>query len=112
MSTGPLSLQPSSRRTNAAFGPTAPPLVQSQLQTEVALVTTQTPAPLVRFSFGRQADNRDVSEEEEPEHQRMMTQRARVQIKNYLPTAENEGDAIEKLRAKVESFQNRNRARG
>ena len=71
----------------------------------------QTSAPLVRFSFGRQ-DSREVKEEEEPEHQRMMTQRARVQIKNYLPTAENEGDAIEKLRAKVESFQNRNRARG
>ena len=52
-----------------------------------------------------------VQDDEEP-HQRMMTQRARVQIRNYLPSAENEGDAIEKLRAKVESFQNRNRARG
>ena len=71
--------------------------------------------PVVRFSFGRQSQstntNKDVEDDEEP-HQRMMTQRARVQIRNYLPSAENEGDAIEKLRAKVESFQNRNRARG
>ena len=90
---------------------------KSQIQTDLEPVEpTQTSlqttsVPLVRFSFGRQSTNRDVQDDEEP-HQRMMTQRARVQIKNYLPTAENEGDAIEKLRAKVESFQNRNRARG
>ena len=64
-------------------------------------------------SFGRgPAPTSLVSlETEDPEHRRMMTQRARVQIKNFLPRAENEGDAIEKLRAKIESFQNRNRAR-
>jgi len=103
--------------------PPSPPLgrtLQTQIQTGLESVEpTQTslPAtspPLVRFSFGRQSvqsSNREVPDDEEP-HQRMMTQRARVQIRNYLPTAENEGDAIEKLRAKVESFQNRNRARG
>ena len=75
-----------------------------------APATTQ--QPLVhKISFGRVSPT-SAAIEEDPEHQRMMTQRARVQIKHFLPRAENEGDAIEKLRAKVESFQNRNRARG
>jgi len=73
--------------------------------------TTASPVLQQTFSFGRPGPT-SSSPEEDPHHQRMMTQRARVQIKNFLPKAENEGDAIEKLRAKIESFQNRNRARG
>ena len=84
----------------------------SLVRAPVSQVTTQ-PSPVQRISFGRGPSPTSLSlETEDPEHRRMMTQRARVQIKNFLPKAENEGDAIEKLRAKIESFQNRNRARG
>jgi len=44
--------------------------------------------------------------------QRIIAHQVRNQLKDYLPQAENVGDAFEKLRAKVESIQNRNRARG
>jgi len=44
--------------------------------------------------------------------QRIIAHQVRNQLKDYLPKAENEGDAFEKLRAKVERIQNRNRARG
>jgi len=46
------------------------------------------------------------------QRQRIIAHKVRKQIKDYLPEAENEGDAIEKLRAKIERNQNRNRARG
>jgi len=83
--------------------PVRTPLVQES--------TPATPVVLQQQSFGRPAPTVTATEED-PHHLRMMTQRARVQIKNFLPKAENEGDAIEKLRAKIENFQNRNRARG
>jgi len=85
----------------------------SLVRAPVSQVTTQA-SPVQRTAFGRGPSPTSLVslETEDPEHRRMMTQRARVQIKNFLPRAENEGDAIEKLRAKIESFQNRNRARG
>merc|ERR1711874_201073 len=48
----------------------------------------------------------------EGERQRIIAHKVRNQIKDYLPEAENEGDAYEKLRAKIERIQNRNKARG
>lgn len=45
------------------------------------------------------------------EKQRITAHKVRNQLKDYLPEAENEGDAIEKLRAKIDRIQNRNRAR-
>ena len=49
--------------------------------------------------------------------QKQMTQRAKTALKRTLIQkfnirAENEGDAIEKLRLRLENSQNRNRARG
>jgi len=82
-------------------------LVRSPVSQEA--VTPASPGQRIR---GPAPTSLVTIETEDPEHRRMMTQRARVQIKNFLPRAENEGDAIEKLRAKIESFQNRNRARG
>ena len=51
------------------------------------------------------------SESGEP-HKHMVVMQARSQLKPFLPKAENEGDALEKLRAKIESLQNTNRHRG
>jgi len=48
----------------------------------------------------------------ERERQRIIAHKVRNQIKDYLPEAENEGDAYEKLRAKIERIKNRNKARG
>jgi len=48
----------------------------------------------------------------ERERQRIVAHKVRNQIKDYLPEAENEGDAYEKLRAKIERIKNRNKARG
>jgi len=45
------------------------------------------------------------------EEQRITAHKVRNQLKDYLPEAENEGDAYEKLRAKIERIQNRNKAR-
>jgi len=86
----------------------------SLVRAPVSLESVTQASPGQRISPGRgPAPTSLVSlETEDPEHRRMMTQRARVSIKNFLPRGENEGDAIEKLRAKIESFQNRNRARG
>jgi hypothetical protein len=42
----------------------------------------------------------------------MIHKKVRSKLRSYLPKAENEGEAIEKLRAKIERLQNTNRARG
>merc|ERR1712012_210788 len=75
-----------------------------------------TPAPSVteRFSFGRQSP---TSVSLQDDDQKQMTQRAKTALKRTLIQkfnirAENEGDAIEKLRLRLENSQNRNRARG
>ena len=50
--------------------------------------------------------------EESLENKHKVVMAARSQLKPFLPKAENEGDALEKLRAKIESLQSLNRHRG
>ena len=59
---------------------------------------------LVRSSRGRADDS--------GENKHKVVMAARSQLKPFLPQAENEGDALEKLRAKIESLQSLNRHRG
>ena len=59
---------------------------------------------LVRSSRGRLDDS--------GENKHKVVMAARSQLKPFLPKAENEGDALEKLRAKIESLQSLNRHRG
>merc|ERR1711892_1580794 len=66
-----------------------------------------------RFPKGRSSDvSEPFDNVADREQQRIIAHKVRTQLKDYLPEAENEGDAIEKLRAKIERNQNRNRARG
>jgi len=65
-----------------------------------------------RFSKGRSSFvSIPLDNVADHEKQRITAHKVRNQLKDYLPEAENEGDAIEKLRAKIERIQNRNRAR-
>ena len=73
----------------------------SPAATRVAVPQTE----LVRSSRGREDDSSG-----ENKHKVVMA--ARSQLKPFLPQAENEGDALEKLRAKIESLQSLNRHRG
>jgi len=68
--------------------------------TRVAVPQTE----LVRSSRGREVDS--------GENKHKVVMAARSQLKPFLPQAENEGDALEKLRAKIESLQSLNRHRG
>merc|ERR1712106_1227831 len=66
-----------------------------------------------RFPKGRSSDvSAPLDNVADREQQGIIAHKVRTQLKDYLPEAENEGDAIEKLRAKIERKQNRNRARG
>merc|ERR1712106_106452 len=49
---------------------------------------------------------------DEGEKQRMVAKRARTKIRTLLPEGENEGDSLERLRARIESLKHQNPARG
>ena len=56
--------------------------------------------------------SRSRSSESDSRDKHMVVMQERSQLKPFLPHAENEGDALEKLRAKIESLQGTNRHRG
>ena len=84
--------------------------IPAQLPAPVAEVRVQGQTSPVEVALQSQA--RTISRNNDVVNKHKVVMQARSQLKPFLPQAENEGDALEKLRARIESLQGTNRHRG